>query len=159
MDPETLELMRRGLLVLLRSRLARRRLEVLVEEIDAAAVAALQAEASGEDESGRSLIRNLSAGVAVLEDGRLAFAVGPMPMVDFARALRAAGAVEAGYTDGSGSAHLLLADGRRWGSGERRPVASWLVVRGDEAEGDGGGAFLLLLAAAAAGLYALGRRR
>lgn len=68
------------------------------------------------------------AALAVLSDGRMAFAVGRFSMQGFAEALARAGAVIAGYTDGGGSA-LLLADGNAFGSTENRRVASWLVVR------------------------------
>lgn len=69
------------------------------------------------------------AGVAVLGDGSLAFAVMRASMRAFAQALLAKGAVDAGYTDGGGSARLQLASGRWWGSTENRRVLSWLLVR------------------------------
>ncbi len=68
------------------------------------------------------------AALALLADGRLAFAVGHMPMAQFAAALVALGAAEAGYTDGGGSARLAVR-GKFYGSSENRRVVSWLLVR------------------------------
>lgn len=69
------------------------------------------------------------AGLAILDDGRCAFAVGALDMVGFAEALRLAGAVSCGYSDGGGSARLALADGAVYGAAEDRPVAAWFVAR------------------------------
>jgi len=68
------------------------------------------------------------SGVALMQDGRLAFAVGTMPMHAFAAALIRAGAVGAAYTDGGGSSALVTAAATA-GSSEHRRVASWLIVR------------------------------
>ncbi len=68
------------------------------------------------------------SGLAILDNGQLLFAVGNMPMVDFAQALAGLGAVHAGYTDGGGSS-ALVAPGEAAGSSENRPVASWLIVK------------------------------
>lgn len=100
---------------------------------------------------------NGRAALAVLDDGRLAFAVGRMPMVAFARALAAAGATDAGYTDGGGSTALVV-PGAVYGSSERRRVPTWLTV---EPAGPGAGVVvgaLLAAAGVAAVVVALGRR-
>jgi hypothetical protein len=68
------------------------------------------------------------SGLAILDNGQLLFAVGKMPMLDFAQALADLGAVHAGYTDGGGSS-ALVAQGETAGSAENRPVASWLIVK------------------------------
>ena len=69
------------------------------------------------------------AGLAILADGRLAFATLIGSMDEFARALVAAGAREAGYTDGGGSTRLEIAGEGFVGDRENRRVASFLVVR------------------------------
>jgi len=84
--------------------------------------------------------------LALMGDGTFALVVGRMTMAGFAGALRAAGAVAAGYTDGGGST-ALLAEGTRVGSSENRPVPSWLVVGEPGGGGLGGGS---------AGVLALG---
>lgn len=95
------------------------------------------------------------AALALLDDGRLAFAIGAMSMPAFAQALIDAGAIYAGYTDGGGSTHLVTPDRVR-GASEQRRVASWLV-----AEGGGGatttdvGIGLVLLAIAGGMFYLL----
>lgn len=66
--------------------------------------------------------------LALMNDGRMAFAVGLMPMPQFAQALAEAGARAAGYTDGGGSSRIQTAT-EAFGSTEGRPVPSWLVVR------------------------------
>jgi hypothetical protein len=66
--------------------------------------------------------------LSILRDGSLAFAIGKLPMWRFNRALVRAGATWAGYTDGGGSTSLATGSGRL-GSGEDRPVPTWLVVR------------------------------
>src|SRR5581483_5499433 len=68
------------------------------------------------------------SGLAILNNGQLLFAVGQMPMVDFAQALAGLGAVHAGYTDGGGSSALVAPGESAW-STENRPVASWLIVK------------------------------
>lgn len=68
------------------------------------------------------------AALCVLSDGRVAFAVGAMDMVSFAAILASAGATDAGYTDGGGSAALWLSDGTHYGASEQRRVATWLVA-------------------------------
>lgn len=69
------------------------------------------------------------AGLAYMDDGQLALAVMRAPMWEFAEALRSAGAVHAGYTDGGGSTLLQTARGEHRGSSENRAVASWLGIR------------------------------
>lgn len=60
-------------------------------------------------------------------DGRsLVFAAGIAPMYEFATKLRAIGLVEAGYTDGGGSAKIATPSGRV-GDHEDRPKAAWLI--------------------------------
>lgn len=66
--------------------------------------------------------------VGVMRDGQLAFALGQATLGAFAQKLVAAGFVNAIYTDGGGSASMLLADGTRIGASENRRVASWLTV-------------------------------
>lgn len=78
---------------------------------------------------GNNAERNWRAGMGVLRDGRLAFAVmngASMPV--FAQALIDAGFVSAGYSDGGGSTSLIT-PGARVGSSEGRRVASFLVAR------------------------------
>ncbi len=70
------------------------------------------------------------AGVGALDDGRLVFLVGKMPMWAFGEAalgLRI-GVRELLYTDGGGSTRLARR-GQWAGSSENRRVASWLLVR------------------------------
>lgn len=75
------------------------------------------------------------AALAIMDDGRCAFAVGAMDMVAFARALRDAGATQAGYTDGGGSARLAMPAAYK-GASENRRVAAWLTARApDESAG------------------------
>lgn len=71
---------------------------------------------------------NWRAGLGVLRSGNLVFAIGRKSMVDFARAMLAAGAVDAGYTDGGGSGLVQIAGGDRYGSTEDRPVPVWLAA-------------------------------
>lgn len=66
--------------------------------------------------------------LALMRDGRLALAIGNMPMPLFAARLLEAGATYAAYTDGGGSTALVTESGIT-GSSEHRPVPSWLVVR------------------------------
>lgn len=69
------------------------------------------------------------AGMAIMRDGTLAFAVGQMSMWQFAEEFARAGADEAMYTDGGSSASLWTQAGR-YGHPAPRDVPSWLVVRG-----------------------------
>jgi len=71
---------------------------------------------------------NWRAGIGVMGDGRLVFAVGRKSMTDFARAMLVAGARDAGYTDGGGSGLVQLANGSRYGSSENRPVPVWIAA-------------------------------
>jgi hypothetical protein len=91
--------------------------------------------------------RTWRAGLGIYRDGRLGFAVGRMSMYDFARAMKSAGFVTAGYTDGGGSASLG-ANGAYYGSSEKRRVPAWLVARG----GVGPSAGMLLAGAGLVGL-------
>lgn len=68
------------------------------------------------------------AGVGMRATGELLFAVGRGSMHWFAQEIRNAGATEAGYTDGGGSARLQTLDGF-FGSTENRRVLSWLYAR------------------------------
>lgn len=76
---------------------------------------------------------NWRVAMGLLRDGRAFFAHGRKTMYEFAEALLAAGAVWAGYTDGGGSASLVLrrADGGLAGSDPDDPrgrrVPSWIV--------------------------------
>lgn len=77
----------------------------------------------------------MRAAVLGFADGRIGFARGTDSLRGFAERCRAAGAIWAGYTDGSTSTAmaLRLPDGsfRRWGMSEQneRPVAFFLVAR------------------------------
>lgn len=66
--------------------------------------------------------------VGILRDGSVAFALARMPMFEFAAALARVGFVEAGYTDGGGSAAIETATGRRAGSSENRRVPVWIAA-------------------------------
>lgn len=68
------------------------------------------------------------AGIGVLPDGSIVLAEGSMSMYQFAETLRALGVVDAGYTDGGGSARIELQDGERAGSSENRRVASFIAA-------------------------------
>lgn len=68
------------------------------------------------------------AGVGIMNDGSMGFAVGNMSMFDFANAMKNAGFSSAGYTDGGGST-ALVTDSGVTGSSEGRRVASWMIVR------------------------------
>jgi hypothetical protein len=90
--------------------------------------------------------RNHRVAVGVLSDGRAAFARAYLSMYDFAVALRQAGFVAAGYTDGGGSASLVTREesGGLLGSDSDDPrgrrVPSWIVARPDRvSEGGIGG--------------------
>lgn len=72
--------------------------------------------------------RTWRAGLGIMSDGRLAFAVGRMSMYAFAQAFKRAGAVTAGYTDGGGSASMGLGQVYT-GSSEKRRVPAWLVAK------------------------------
>jgi hypothetical protein len=101
------------------------------------------------------------AGLAAMADGSMALAVMQSSMDDFARALQGAGAVQAGYTDGGGSAALVTPDGVA-GSSEGRRVATWLTVGGAGADGGGASWLEATLVAVAVGTgawYLLRHRR
>lgn len=74
--------------------------------------------------------RTWRAALVLLDKETLAFAIGQrVSMHEFAEALVAAGARDAGYTDGGGSTSLWSrADATRYGSAENRAVPSWLVA-------------------------------
>lgn len=87
----------------------------------------------GNPETGPNAESNWRVAMGILRDGRAFFAHGRDSMFGFSTALRDAGAVWAGYTDGGGSASLVRRDqgGRLVGSdpddpGGRR-VPSWVV--------------------------------
>jgi len=65
--------------------------------------------------------------IAILQDGRVAFAVGAVTMGQLAQALIAAGATDAGYTDGSYST-ALATPGNTTGPTPHRAVASWILA-------------------------------
>lgn len=71
---------------------------------------------------------NWRAGIGVMPDGRIMFAVGRKDMVAFARAMLTAGARDAGYTDGGGSGRIALVGGDTYGSTENRPVPVWIAA-------------------------------
>lgn len=79
----------------------------------------------------RDTDRTWRAALALMNDGTLAFTIQQSSMHDFARALVAAGALEAVYTDGGGSGRLATSDGQVVGASENRRVGSWLVVRSE----------------------------
>ena len=79
--------------------------------------------------SSRDTDRTWRAALALFDDGNLGFAIQQSSMHAFGAALEAAGAVEAGYTDGGGSGLLATSDGQRVGSSENRRVGSWLIIR------------------------------
>lgn len=84
--------------------------------------------------TGSNADRVKRAAVAGLANGRLAFCYAIDTMAGFARRIRDAGAVWAGYTDGGGSTALGYRDPqtgavRRFISSEDRPVAMFLVAR------------------------------
>lgn len=68
------------------------------------------------------------AGVGLRADGKLILAVGRGTMRWFAEQLAAAGATQAGYTDGGGSTRLETRE-RFWGSTENRRVVCWLFAK------------------------------
>lgn len=74
--------------------------------------------------------RTWRAALVMLDKKTLAFAIGQrVSMYEFAEALIAAGARDAGYTDGGGSTSLWSkANATRFGSAENRAVPSWLVA-------------------------------
>lgn len=72
--------------------------------------------------------REWRAGLGLMPDGQMIFAVSQGSMHAFAQQLVALGVVEAGYTDGGGSTTLQVGS-ERVGHPDNRPVASWLVVR------------------------------
>lgn len=72
--------------------------------------------------------REWRAALCVLDDRRLAFAVGRGAMRPFAVTLQRAGCRHAGYTDGGRSA-VLATRARRWGSTRAQPVPTWLYAR------------------------------
>ena len=74
--------------------------------------------------------RNWRVGIGVVASGDLIFAVGQADMVAFATAMRSAGARDAGYTDGGGSARGELSNGARVGSSENRRVPIWIAALG-----------------------------
>ena len=80
-------------------------------------------------DDGTNTDRVWRAGVGLHPRLGVVFAVMPSAtMRGFAEALRALGVVSAGYTDGGGSASLLVRGLERVGSSENRRVASWLVA-------------------------------
>jgi hypothetical protein len=76
---------------------------------------------------------NWRAALVEFAPGELAFALQRAPMHEFANALIREGAVWAGYTDGGGSARVLIRDAAgsitRFGSSEDRAVPMWLLVQ------------------------------
>lgn len=106
----------------------------------------------------RDTSRTWRVALVLLEDGQLAFAIMAASMYDFARALAAIGAVEAGYLDGGGSGRIATSEGELVGSSENRRVGAWLVVR-PPASGPAGAGLLVALAAAAGVAWWASRRR
>lgn len=82
-----------------------------------------------DNNAGTNATAEMRAGVGILSDGRIVFAAGAVSMSGLASALIAAGAVEAGYTDGGGSTAMWLSDGQRYGASEHRRVATWIIAR------------------------------
>jgi hypothetical protein len=93
------------------------------------------------------------AGLALLGDGRMLFAVGRIDMEGLGAALVRAGARAAHYTDGGGSARLATADHDWTGSAEDRPVATWLLARAPAPSAAGPLLALAGASAAGVGLY------
>lgn len=86
---------------------------------------------------------NLRVAVGVLADGRVAFARANASLYGFAQMLQAAGFVAAAYTDGGGSASLVLrrSDGSLEGTDSDDPggrrVPSWIVAWSTVPDGSG----------------------
>lgn len=71
--------------------------------------------------------QNWRAGIGVTADGNIVFAVGRKDMEAFAAAMRAAGCVDAVYTDGGGSGRQE-SDSVTYGSSENRRVPVWIAA-------------------------------
>lgn len=69
--------------------------------------------------------------IGIHRDGRIVLAIGHLGMDALAAALVAEGVVDAVYTDGGGSGHLIQRGHSTVGAGEARRVPSWLLVVGD----------------------------
>lgn len=99
------------------------------------------------------------AAVVVMSDGRMGFVVGRnMSLPTFAQRLADAGAVQAGYTDGGGSAAIITPT-VYVGSSEHRRVLTWLVARVPSGSAAvQGGVILVGLAVVGASWWLLRRR-
>ena len=86
------------------------------------------------------------AAIAIMSPGQVAFIAGVGDMVGFATAIQALGATDAGYTDGGGSAALVV-PGNQAGGTSYRAVPTWLVARPPAAVNAAGMAFGAVVAA------------
>lgn len=77
--------------------------------------------------SGTNATAERRAALAIISPNQLAFVVGAANMVDFANAIAALGATDAGYTDGGGSTSLVT-QGGFFGASEHRRVPTWLIA-------------------------------
>jgi len=100
--------------------------------------------------SGSNIERVYRSMLARMNDGRLALIAGVGTMDSIADAAIAADAQDVVYLDGGGSAWLQTTEGGSYGAAERRPVASWVIVRPAVASL---GTWLLAGAAVATGIW------